>query len=171
MDKMDLTKKERLIIANQLKILEKLYPEEAEYYAQQRKAVEYGYALHYEDVFEGLYDGLSEEECKEVLDILSMYRALTFSYQRLDDKTGVEESALHFKGFDGNEETRQYSYAQYFIMDLDRFSELTYGSDHPDFNSHWPMLERYREMLNVWKGYRNNHQLNKEQILTILGAY
>lgn len=167
---MELTNIERLIIANQLKILEKLYPEEAEYYFQQRKAVEYGYTLHYDDLFESLYDGLSEDECKEVLEILSMYRALTFSYQNLADKTGIEEEDIHFDGFDGNEETSQYFYVKYFIVDLGRFDELTYKEKNPDFNSHLPMLDRYRRMLSVWRSYRDNHKLNNEQILSILRA-
>jgi len=165
---MNLTKVERLLIVNQFKILENLYPDEAKYYAQQRKAVEYGYTLHYDVVFDALYNEMSQSDCQEVLDILSMYRALTFSYQALSNKKGIEEDNIRFEGFDGNEETSQYLYAKYFILDLERFDELTYGEKHPEFNSHAPKLRRYREMLAVWRSYTDNHNLNKEQIINIL---
>ncbi|WP_019677381.1 YfbU family protein [Arsukibacterium perlucidum] len=59
---MDKLKRYELI--NQLLILEKLYPEEADYYAKNRKALENGYELHYSWLTENISDGLSEEECK-----------------------------------------------------------------------------------------------------------
>lgn len=168
--KMDLTIVERLIISNQLMILEKLYPEEEKYYSTQRKAIECGYKLHYADLVENFFDEMSEDECREVIDVLDMYRALTFSYQKLPDKAGIEEDEIHFDGFDGNEETSQYLYAQYFIVDLDRFTELTYGQKHPDLNSHSHRLEKYRAMLAVWKSIENKHNLNEKQIRAILDA-
>jgi hypothetical protein len=167
---MDLSLTERVIIANQFKILEKLYPEEAEYYSNHRRALECGYKLHYADIVENFYDEMSEEECREVIDILDMYRALTDSYNRLPDKAGINEREIRFAGFDGNEETSQYLYAQYFIVDLDRFQELTYGQIHPDLNSHWPKLDKYRAMLEVWKPIGDRHNLNSNQIRAILEA-
>lgn len=167
---MDLTKIERLIIANQFKILEKLYPEEAEYYAKNRKALENGYKLHYQWIIENIYDEMSEDECQEVVDILNMYRSLTFSYQKLSDKSGIDESEIKFPGFDGNNETRQYSYTNYFIMDLERFDELRGGSEYADFNSHSEMLDRYRRMLNEWKKYDDRHNLSRDAIISIVKA-
>ena len=40
-------KLKRFELINQLLILEKLYPDEADHYAQNRKALEYGFELHY----------------------------------------------------------------------------------------------------------------------------
>jgi uncharacterized protein YfbU (UPF0304 family) len=167
---MELSEKDRLIIANQLKILEKLYPEEAEYYAQHRKAIEHGYRLHYDWLTEHFYEEMTEEECKEVLDILEMYRIITFSFQKLSDKKGVDERRLRFQGFDGNEEGRQFSYALYFIVDLGRFDELRYGAQYPDLNSHAPMLDQYRRMLTVWHSFDNRFELNKAQLCQVLEA-
>lgn len=166
--KMSLT--ERAIIANQLKILEKLYPEDAKNYAIYRTAIENGYEMHYFDFFEGSLEEMSKEECLEVIDILDMYRALTFSYQKLTDKTGIDENEIHFDGFDGNEEPRQYWYARYFILDLDRFKELTYGQEYPDLNSHCNKLETYRGMLSVWKSIEDRFNLNADQMRRILDA-
>lgn len=167
---MDLNEKDRLIISNQLKILERLYPEEAAYYAQHRKAVEHGYRLHYAWLIEHFYEEMTEEECREVLSVLDMYRAITLSFQKLEDKTGIDEPQVRFRGFDGNNEGKQFSYAQYFIVDLGRFDELKYDSKYPDFNSHMPMLGKYRRMLSAWMGYENRFQLDRTQLLQVIGA-
>lgn len=165
---MDLSLKERLIISNQLKILEKLYPDEAEYYAQHRKAIENGYKLHYSWLTEYFFDEMSEEECSEVLDILEMYRAITLSYNELKDKSGIEENEIRFRGFDGNDETRQFSYANYFIIDLGRYNELRYGAEHPGFNSHCSMLDKYRRMLSEWQKCSDKQNLSNDDIKRIL---
>ena len=60
---MKLNKKERLNLVNQFLILEKLYPNEADYYAEHRQALQEGYELHYKWIYENMWDGLSEEEC------------------------------------------------------------------------------------------------------------
>ena len=162
---MDKLKRYELI--NQLLILEKLYPEEADYYARNRKALENGYELHYSWLTENISDGLSEEECKEVLDILDMYRSITFSWQRLHEVKELPDE-LKFRGFDGNNETALMGYVQYFIIDLQRFAELTYGKEHPFFNSNCPMLDKYRRMLTVWKQYK--FDLTQDQIASVMEA-
>lgn len=168
---MDLSKKERIIIANQLKILEKLYPDEAKYYADHRKAIEYGFKLHYSWVAEQIDDDeMSEEECKEVLNVLDMHRAITFSYNQIKDKTKLTLDNIRFRGYDGNNETRQFSYTNYFITDLGRFDELRFDSEYPDFNSHCPMTEKYRRMLDKWKSFPNKFNLNEKQIIELLEA-
>lgn len=169
---MKLSKLDRLIMSNQYRILEKLIPEEAEYYERNRKAIEEGYTLHYEQLTEFLYDELAEEQCKEVLDILDMYRALTFSFQRLEDKTGIKEYYIKFPGFDGNDEleSKMMGYTRYFINDLNRFDELRDDSRFPDYNSHCKMLGIYRRMLEEWKRSGNKHDLSKEEIIKIINA-
>jgi len=167
---MDLTKQERLIIANQFRILEKLYPEEADYYSQHRKAVEEGYKLHYNWIMESLHDEMPEADCQEVLDVLDMYRALTFSCQKLKKEDAIEADEIRFPGFDGNSETRQFSYVNYFILDLGRYNELRYGAEYPDFNSHSPQLDKYRRMLSIWETHKEKRELNAKEIKAILEA-
>ncbi|SHK26795.1 hypothetical protein SAMN05216369_1279 [Marinobacter antarcticus] len=162
---MDKLKRYELI--NQLLILEKLYPEDADYYSKNRKALENGYELHYSWLTESISDGLSEEQCKEVLDILDMYRSITFSWQRLHDGQEIPDK-LKFQGFDGNYETELMGYVQYFVIELARFDELTYGKEHPYFNSHGPMLENYRRMLAVWKEY--GFDLTEDEIASVMEA-
>lgn len=171
LDRTELTERDRLIIANQLKVLEKLYPDEAKDYSLHRKAIEDGYKLHYSWLTDRLYDEMSEEDCKEVLDILEMYRAITFSYQRAKDKEGLDESEIKFHGFDGNEECKQFGYAMYFIIDLGRYDELRGKAEYPDLNSHgFITLSQYRKMLKIWKSYKDKHLLTIAQIKELLGV-
>lgn len=162
---MDKLKRYELI--NQLLILEKLYPDEADYYAKNRKALEYGFELQYSWLTESLSEGLTVEECREVLDILDMYRSITFSWNRLNPKESIPDN-IKFKGFDGNNESALRSYVQYFIMDLERFDELKYGQSFPSFNSHTRMLERYKNQLKIWCNF--DYELTEEQIALILEA-
>ncbi|MED4135734.1 YfbU family protein [Priestia megaterium] len=174
---MKLSRVERLIISNQFKILEKLYPEEREYYEVDRKAIEQGYEIHYEEIIGNVIneEELSEEASREVLDILDMYRAITFSYNRLEEEDKVEigeKYDVKFKGFDANdpEEIKLLMYTRYFIIDKDRYQELVYNAKYPDFNSHSPKLSKYRKMLALFKSY-NEFDLSKEQIIKLLGTY
>jgi uncharacterized protein YfbU (UPF0304 family) len=167
---MRLDKKERLILANQYKILEKLYPDEAEEYANCRKALEYGFSLNYGWLARLIFDEMTEDKCQEVIDILNMYRAITFSYRDIDDKSDIDTQWVKFQGFDGNEETDQYSYAVYFISDLKRFDELTYDLEMPDLNSHCPVLDDYRAMLAFWKSKGTPNAMNKDMLIELLEA-
>ncbi len=113
---MNLTKKERLSFIYQLRILEALYPDDANYYARNRTALEEGYTLHYEWMVEHLYDELSEDECREVLDILDMYSEIAWGVEKLEEGDELKEHHLaRFPGFDGNNETNLMSYVRYFV--------------------------------------------------------
>lgn len=172
---MEISQVQRYMIVNQLKILEKLYPEEKEYYQVDRKAFEEGYQLHYKEILNQTVseDELTPGQCREVIDILNMYRSITFSYMKLDEggrKEVDKHGSIKFKGFDGNDEyeVKCLLYTRYFIVDLDRFQELIEDKKYPDFNSHWPMIKRYREMLNIYKGY-DTTSLTKEMIINLIG--
>lgn len=168
---MELTKKERLILANQFKILEKLYPGKAEDYSVRRKALESGFALHYATLFEHIYDEMPEEQCREVLDILNMYRVITFSLEKIEDKGDIANHPyVQFPGFNGNTEINYLLYAEYFITDLGRFKELKYDQEYPDLNSHMPTLDKYRRMLLERYALQDKKELTKEDIVQILDA-
>ena len=167
---MKLDKKERLNLIHQFLILEKLYPEEADYYASNRKALEEGYELHYDWIFQNLWDDLSAEECKKVLNILDMYRAINFSSTKINNERLNGHYWLKFKGFDGNEETEYMAYCRYFIVDLDRFEELRYNQEIPDFNTHFNAMPKYTAMLNRWLSLGKPLELDSQQILDILEA-
>jgi uncharacterized protein YfbU (UPF0304 family) len=167
---MRLSRTERWILANQYRILERLYPEEADSLAETREALEEGFELHYPP--EGIYadkDIVTEDECREVLDILDMYRAFTSAYDGLKDKKGIDKTLIKFRGFDGNNETKQMAYARYFCnLDNGRYQEL--GLAKSDFNSHFPVLGRYRAMLAEWNTSAKKHELTKDDIIRIISA-
>lgn len=168
---MRLSKIERLNLIHQYLILEKLYPELKQHYSELREALENGYSLHYSWCFEYLNNDMSEEECKKVLDILDMYRAITFSLEKVKSAT-ISSNHYHiFKGFDGNEEGQYMQYTDFFIKKLGRFDELLYGNDNKSFNSHSRMLPKYSRMLLVWINEMNKtYDLTETQILKILEA-
>ena len=141
------------------------------------KALQYGFELHYNEVFECLFDEeLSAEECREVLDILEMYRGIIYSYNDLKQKGKLEsltDDDVKFIGFDGNNEGKLMLYTDYFIKDLDRYSEIEELS-HGYYNSHCQMLHKYRAMLRKWEGYKmlpNRYMMNEQQIKDLLNCY
>ena len=167
---MELTKKERLAFIHQLRILEALYPDEASYFAQNRTALENGFALHYDDMSETLNDEMSVEQCREVLDILDMYRAITFGLGKLDKSDALREHPLaKFRGFDGNHEGQLMAYVRYFIVDLDRYEELRQGK-LPSFNSHMRMLQTYQCMLDRLRVLDRKFELSRDDIAAVLGS-
>lgn len=165
-----LDKKERLNLSYQLKILEKLYPEEREHYANHRKAIEDGYELHYSWLTEHISDDvLTREESREVLDILEMYSDIYFSYEALKPPTKITHEFIKFPGFDGNNESKRLDYTIYFIEDLGRFQfikELT--KSH--YNSPQKMIPKYQKMLEKFKiiSTEERKNLSEEQIIDLI---
>lgn len=167
MDDDVLSKKDRMVFINQFRILEKLYPEESEYFAKHRIALEHGYALHYEWLYEHLFDEMPKEQCQEVIDILNMYRLLHYCYDNLKEKAGIERQSLRFPGFDANYEASLYLYTEYFLLELDRFREL--HPEHPGgLKSHSVMLPTYQAMLRQLSKCKDKNNLTKEEIAAIL---
>lgn len=160
---------ERTILANQYLILKALYPEDEQRYEEAYDAVMCGYENHY--VSEGVYTGdsiMTPEECDEVTDILNMHRVLMFSYRGLQDREGTDERNIAFRGFDGNDETecKYMSYAEFYCRhNGGRFNEIDRSQG---FNSHWPMLERYRTMMRRWNAMGRPRSLNREQITELI---
>ncbi|MCR6850166.1 YfbU family protein [Bacillus sp. IBL03825] len=169
---MQLTKKERLALVNQYLILEKLYPNEEEYYKTMRIALEKGYTKHYSENIRFIEDELSEHQCEEVIEVLKMHRALNWSYDNLEDKEDVEKDDLKFDGFDLNDEheAKYADYAKYYMHDLNFYVDVRAENDYETYNSHRSMLSKYRRMLSVWRGIENPNELTIQEIKDILNA-
>lgn len=168
---MKLDIKERLQLSYTLKILEKLYPEDSDYYARHRKAIEDGYELHYEWITEHLSEGLSSEECSFVLDILDLYSTMHHSFKQFKDTENISETDVIFKGFDGNKETMYMAYTKYFIEDLDRFSDIK-DATKGYYNSHSRKVPKYKAMVEKWMNLETDNKfiLTKDQILEIINV-
>jgi uncharacterized protein YfbU (UPF0304 family) len=166
---MKLSRVERLILSNQYSILAALYPNEAKSYTEMREIVESGYEFHYSEIAQHILDNddvMSEDECLEVLDILTMFSAIKRSFNSLEDKPSVQEHDIRFRGFDGNNETKYMLYAQFFCDSQGgRFEDLDRGDN---FNSHLPSLDMYRRQLVEWNRSKDKHKLTKEEIERIV---
>lgn len=173
----NLTEKDRLFLSNQYLILDKLYPGDG--YDKLRLIVESGYINHYGDLFLPIYKELAVEDARFVLDVLDMYRSITFSYIELKNSGSIRElkdSDVYFPGFDGNDdlEARMLGYAAFFIEDLHRYEEIK-ERNHTNFNSHRSVYSEYKAKLSKWKdkvGESIHRQLLSEaEIKDILNTY
>jgi uncharacterized protein YfbU (UPF0304 family) len=170
---MKLSRVERWMLVNQMRILEALYPDEAKSIAEHRQALEEGYELHYNEFAQHICDDedtLSVEGCKEVLYILSMHQALKRAFDELPDKSGIEEYRVRFVGFDGNDrvEGTMMAYTRWSCDSHGgRFKDLDRGDD---FNSHGRMLDSYRAMLKEWEKSKDKNRLTKDDIIRITSA-
>lgn len=164
---MQLTRIERLLLSNQLRILEALYPKEAQAFAHQREAIEWGYEHHYRHCVEHvLEDTLPEEACIEVIDTLDMFDALKLAMDGIGEIPEVKDWQVAYAGFDGNDEPHQLAYARWFCDEPNcRFAAL-----QPAKNSHMPVVERYRRQLTEWKKCADRHELSREDVIRIAQA-
>lgn len=170
---MELTKKDRLFLSNQLRILEALYPDEENYFAIRREAIENGYALCFDIDYDYIYEGedmMTEEECLEVWDTMEMYASIARARERNpEDTRGLGDAK--FSGYDGNNETKFMSFAEYTVQRLGRFRYLELEQNNY-FNSHMPMRDKYQRMLDVFKNFElgRRMQLSVDDALTITKA-
>lgn len=164
---MRLSRIERLMLSNQYRVLEALYPNERDDFANTRVAIECGFEIEY-DWHTGYIrkDVVTVQECEEVINILSMFDSLRQAYSKMEDKSGLEDFNIKFSGFDGNNETKQLTYAAY-LQKNNKFVALS-GLD--GLNSHAPVLTGYRRMLTEWQQSDNPHSLRKDDVIRIAGA-
>lgn len=160
--KLHLTKTERVILANQYRLLEALVPDEADYFAQRREIVERGYAIHYSEIDGWFYEEMEPEASREILDILNMFR---FISNAADRKLSVS-AKLRFEGFDGNEESSELGYVTFLVETLKRFTEINPNQ----LDSHSPKLRRYRAMLAEWRDCKMKYELTQADIDRIAAA-
>ena len=167
---MELSKKDRQILINQFSILKIIDSDNAETYSNYEEILFYGYKILYPDIF-GLYDEMPENEGNLVFDILSIYRLIEF-YKRdhPDDEEITNHLWRHFEGFDGNNEGEYHGFTLFLIDKYNRFAELSeYKAMTDNFNSHAPMLDKYKNMIKRWEDL-NKDLSTRENILAVLEA-
>lgn len=167
-----LSKLDRIFLTNQLRIMEALYPDEAAGFSIQREALERGYEMLYSWDFEYIYDGgdvMTEEESREVWDTLDMFDAIGRAIPA--DMDTSKYPVTKFMGYDGNNETKFLSFAQFTVERLQRFEYVPMAS--PKYwNSHMPVRPMYRRMLEVWKEQPPIERVNltRERLEQVLAA-
>jgi uncharacterized protein YfbU (UPF0304 family) len=170
---MKLSRIERWIISNQLRILEILDPKQKDSYSSTQKILENGFEYLYSSQIEYIYpdhETMSEEDGKLVVDILDMFNAIKNSLKSIDPHSGLETNHLTFSGFDGNYEGKFYSFAKFYCTEFDggRFKNIGKGVDN--FNSHASRLDTYKRMLKVWNSSPDKYALSEEQLIKISEA-
>ncbi|HEY4146601.1 YfbU family protein [Pinirhizobacter sp.] len=114
-----------------------------------------------------------------VVDVLDMwtfiesgYRALSpDDVKRVDVETGYQ-GGPKFSGFDGNNESEEYSAARFLIEEMGRFSSFV----GRDLNSHSPTIDHSRRRLAVFKsirdglGDRNPVRMNADEIIEVVST-
>lgn len=145
---MQLNRKERVMLANQYKILAALDPDSSSRYIELMEIVENGYEIFYSMIDEWYRDEMSKEEGQFVLDILDLYRAIEDVKRRTKDSDLISHPSSVFRGFDGNNETAEMAFCRFLIDRQGKFEEQKRNaSRNGSFNSHTPMKEKYRRML------------------------
>ncbi|AYV22453.1 MULTISPECIES: YfbU family protein [Vibrio] len=166
---MEMTNAQRLILSNQYYLMAKLTPENAEKYKRLQTIVERGYELQMREMNKE-YGCLVEDECREVIDIMEMYHAMQESNKMLSDeeRNDVDQRRLQFLGFDIAAEAQLVNYVRFLIDSEGLYPQFDKGDHH--FNSHVPMLEKYRRMLVTWRNCPRQYHLSAAEFRQIFNA-
>jgi uncharacterized protein YfbU (UPF0304 family) len=156
-----LSRKERLLLFNDFLILRRLDPENEEHYKRCCEILEGGFEIEYEDVYGSVSeDVLPVSESRYVMDVLDLHLALKRSFDELEDKDGITDPAIRFRGFDGNNEGDLLRYAQY-LREQGRWRELL---ENGDLNSHAHTYHRYQKMLALWQQVGDQWHMTSAEI-------
>lgn len=168
---MQLSKKDRVRLINQYRILASLYPNEAGHYEELIEILQSGYEIFYSMIDDWVSDDMPKDEGRIVLDILNMYRMIE-DFKRVNKDKEIEEHPWrYFIGFDGNNETSHMAFARFLILKQGKFLEQEpYLKLNDSCNSHMPTLDKYRNMRAKWKDFDDKFKLSKDQILEILNS-
>lgn len=169
-----LSRLDRYFLSNQLRILEALYPEEADGIAVRREALEQGYEMLYTWNMDYIYDGddlMTAEESSEVWDTLDMFDAISRSVERIGKAEIQEKPFAKFQGYDGNNESKFMAFAAFTVERLKRFEYVPMQREG-HWNSHAPVREIYKRMMAEWQKVPRLRQfeLTEDELTEILGA-
>jgi uncharacterized protein YfbU (UPF0304 family) len=171
---MQLTIKDRVILANQYQILASLDESESQYYLEKVKILTNGYSFLYDSLKINFCEEMTYDEGKFVLDILALYELIEDVKRKTQYEKIINHPYGYFNGFCGNYETAYMAFCQFLVNDQNKFKvQKKYFSKNDGMNSHVPMIEKYKKMINVYSSISNNAlycELTFEQALSILEA-
>lgn len=174
--KIKLTIAERLILANQYKILSELSKLRGDTYQEEINLVnqeifENGYEGEYQEVFQGYNETVSVDVSNEVSAILNMYNRIDDAIEILtpEEKINLDLERIAFEGFDANNDDH-YHYLKFIIEKLDKWQKYK----NVELNSHSNFsIQKYRSMLNKIKEFPFEYEkkLNLEQLRQITESF
>lgn len=151
---MELSKKDRLLLINQYRILAALEKDDAGHYNELIKILENGYSIFYSMIDEWVSEDMPEEEGQFVLNVLDLYRAIEDIKRRSKSEELNKHHYSFFMGFDGNNETEYMAFSRFLVQEQGKFREQeSYLRKNDNMNSHMPMIPKYRRMLEESEKY------------------
>lgn len=167
----NLTKKDRLVLINQYKILAELDRDDESYYLELIQILQNGYSIFYSMVDEWVSDEMSEDAGRFVLNILDLYRAIEDVKRSTKDEKITTHRNSFFRGFDGNNESSYLSFCRFLIDTQGKFQEQKpYLLKNDNLNSHMPMRDKYLRMLEAAKRVESIWSMSPEEVIDILEA-
>jgi uncharacterized protein YfbU (UPF0304 family) len=129
----------------------------------------WGLIRRYPDKFEGIK---LPQKVLEVIDILRMWELIEITYGNLSlhEKNALRNggwSGVKFLGFDAINESLYYEIATFLINEFEDFPRLKGRV----INSRRPFLNKYREMLMVFRAIPRDRTLNVANLREILRAW
>ncbi|WP_394248299.1 YfbU family protein [Vibrio profundi] len=166
---MEMTNAQRLILSNQYHLMSQMDPENSAKYQRLQTIVERGYELQMRELNKE-FGCLSEVECREIIDIMEMYHAMQESNKMLTDseRLDVDQRRLQFLGFDIATEAQAVNYVRFLVDSEGLYPQFDKADHH--FNSHVPMLEKYRRMLTTWRNCPRQYHLCATELSQIFNA-
>jgi uncharacterized protein YfbU (UPF0304 family) len=166
-----LTKKDRLILINQYRILAWLSRGEESHYLELIDILERGYEVFYSMVDEWISEDMPESEGRFVLEVLSLYRAIEDVKRSSRDPRLLNHHLSIFPGFDGNNESEYLGFCRFLLEKQGKFQEQQqYLAVNDGMNSHRPMIDTYHRMLQAAGDISNVRRLSPEEVIAILEA-
>jgi uncharacterized protein len=151
---------ERQVLAELHRIHARLVPEggseedgDPEYQKRRAEILESGFTGEYWLEVAGFETELSKRDSRRVIDILQMFRVITFSLNALGEEAELDDQTarrLVFRGFDHNDglEGHMARYVAFMMRDGRHWTELQPQIEaNDDGNSHMQMLDVYSRML------------------------
>lgn len=155
---------ERQVLAELHRIHARLVPEDGsdedgdpEYQKRRAEILEAGFTGEYWLEVAGFATELPKRESRRVIDILQMFRVITFSIEALGADAGLDDETsrrLVFRGFDHNDalEGHMARYVEFMMRDGQHWTELQPQiAANDDGNSHMEMLDVYMRMLSEYR--------------------
>ncbi|ACA31605.1 YfbU family protein [Histophilus somni] len=164
---MEMTSTQRLILANQYRLMGLLDPTNTQKYQRLEAIVKGGFGLELKELDKEFSD-LSEAECLTVLNTLEMYNALQISYNNLPDKSALTPHRLQFAGYCAVREKKYLNYLRFITSVEGKYQEFMrceHGCD-----SQTPMWDKYLKMLDAWRACPHEYHLSMAEIQKILNA-
>lgn len=167
---MELTIKDRLILINQYKILAALNDGDSSHYLEMIEILENGYEIFYSNTYSWISEGMSNDKCQLVLDILGFYRVIESLKRASKDDELMSHMYGYFLGFDGNHEGDYLGFCRFLIEKQGKFQEQKpYYIQNDGMNSHMEMVWKYRMIVSRWNSKSDKYHLTVAEAISILG--